>query len=149
MPKNKDEWTRILIIGNVVLSARLIIWGISVVSAPKFWFPGAYAEKGERGDQGPVGEEGPRGVRGPQGPAGPDVDEALSAVDDLDSQVSSIEDQISDLQSSIEGTNSAVSLTNQNAYEVCTSLEDLRDALEDGGYISGGYLYCQNPLAGE
>lgn len=83
MERFKEEWIRYLVVGNVVVTLLVIAWGVSVAAAPTFWFPGAYAEKGEQGDQGPLGDRGPRGRRGPVGPAGPDVADALSEVQGL------------------------------------------------------------------
>lgn len=150
MPKNKDEWIRVLVIGNVILSGLLIIWGISVVSAPKFWFADAYAEKGERGDQGPEGEEGPRGPRGPVGPAGPDVDEALDGVADLDARVEDLEDLTDELETLTDVWSSNASQTDELAYNTCTALDDLMDTLEEGNYVIGAWIDCgSNVLYGE
>ena len=134
MPKNKDEWTRVLIIGNVVLSSLLIVWGISVVSAPKFWFPGAYAEKGERGDKGPEGDKGPKGNKGPRGPRGPGVNAFLSRIGDL-------EYQISDLDSRLDETESAATEAYDYATDVCGNTEELLEILVDAD-IAYGYYTC-------
>lgn len=142
MPNSKEEWTRVLIVGNVVLSALLVIWGISVVAAPKFWFPGAYAEKGERGDKGPEGDEGPRGPRGPVGPAGPDVDEALNMSYELDDRTVKLQRQVEDLETWLDSLSGTAYMTADAASLTCSTLSDLMDTLEEGEFIYGGYLNC-------
>jgi hypothetical protein len=70
-------------------SVGLVVW---IAADPQYWFPGAYAQQGDRGDPGP---RGPRGLIGPQGPVG---DTAEGAVADLDVRVSELEDSIGTLK---------------------------------------------------
>ena len=98
---------------------------LQVSSSPRYWFPGAYAERGARGDPGPLG---PRGPAGPPGPVGPD---AASSVDDLDSRVSDLEDSISTLQ---DETGS--STLESDVQDATDKLDTLCSALLDEG---GGF----------
>lgn len=132
MPQSKEEWTRVLIIGNVVLSSLLIIWGISVVAAPKFWFPGAYAEKGERGDKGPVGNEGPRGNKGPRGPRGPGVGA-------LDGRIDALEYQISDMDYRVDEAEGQALEAYDFAHDICGNTEELLDILVEADIATGFY----------
>ena len=102
MPQNKEDLFKYLLIGNVVVTLFLAGWLVWISADPQYWFPSAYAEKGEQGDEGPVGEQGPRGEQGPVGRAGPDAEDALDLANDLDSRMTDLEDQIYDLQGGIE-----------------------------------------------
>ena len=142
MPENREDLIRLLVIGNVVITVLLLIWAVTVVANPQLWFPGAYAEKGERGDQGPAGDKGPVGKRGPVGPAGPNVDRALTAAEDLDYRVADLEDQISNVQSNVNNVRNIADNADVTADDTCTSLSDLMDTLRQEDFITGGYLYC-------
>jgi hypothetical protein len=109
----------------------LIVW---IAAEPQYWFPGAYAQKGEQGDPGP---RGPRGPAGSQGPVG---DTAEGAIGDLDSRVSDLEDSIgtvqthvSDLQDETGGSTleSDVQDATSKLDAICTALSGYGGALED------------------
>jgi len=64
----------VLLVINLAATLVAIGWLAWISSSPRYWFPGAYAAKGERGDLGP---RGPRGPVGPPGPVGPDAASAI------------------------------------------------------------------------
>ena len=126
---------------SLLLNVAALAWVSWIVAEPAYWFPGAYAE---RGDQGPVGPRGPRGPVGPPGPVGPDAEEAVaslesdladvtSTVDDLSSRLddleanagtSDLESELSDVQTKVgaicdELFNSDVDVLNDIYYAAC------------------------------
>ena len=101
-----------------VTAIGLIVW---MAADPQYWFPGAYAAKGERGDV------GPRGRQGPPGPPGPD---AATAIDDLSSTVDDLSSRLDDLET---GTGD----------QAASSVDDLKTALTDlCDAISVDYRYA-------
>ena len=45
---------------SLLLNLAALGWVAWIVAEPAYWFPNAFAEKGEQGDQGPRGQPGPR-----------------------------------------------------------------------------------------
>lgn len=88
------------LIANGMLVLLTLGWLTWITVEPKYWFPDAYAEKGEPGDRGPVGPVGPPG---PEGPVGPDAEDAIAAVAaDLEAVGSTLEEvqtELDDLES--------------------------------------------------
>jgi hypothetical protein len=115
-------------------SVGLIVW---IAVDPQYWFPGAYAQQGDRGDPGP---RGPRGLIGPQGPVG---DTAEGAVADLDFRVSDLEDSIGTLQDDLTTLQDEAgsSTLEVDVADAATKLSDLCDAFSlYGGAFSDIYL---------
>jgi hypothetical protein len=101
---------------SLLLNLAALGWLAWVVAEPAYWFPDAFAEKGEKGDRGPPGQRGPRGAVGPPGPVGP-----------------SVEDVVSDLELRIEELESGASTTDLQAQmdEVASDLQDVVDRVEN------------------
>jgi hypothetical protein len=88
---------------SLVLNVAAIGWLGWIVADPQYWFPDAYAEKGQQGDRGP---RGPVGPPGPPGPVGPDAEDAFSA---LDGQLTDLTSEVEDLRSEFDDLCSAIS----------------------------------------
>jgi hypothetical protein len=107
-----------LLTANLVGIVLLAGWATWAVSAPEYWFPDAFAEKGARGEQGPQGERGPIGPSGPEGPAGPGVDDVMAGVEDLEARVDNlegvdiydVEQRLSDAETRVDEACSTLSL---------------------------------------
>jgi hypothetical protein len=103
---------------NLVLGLAAVGWVTWIVIAPKYWFPGAYAGKGERGDRGP---RGPVGPLGPAGPVGPD---AADAIYELEGTLDDLSVRLDDLEAG-----SGTSELQYNIDSVDSKVEDICDAL--------------------
>jgi hypothetical protein len=88
---------------TLAANVAAIGWLTWIVVAPEYWFPGAYAEKGEQGDRGP---RGPVGPPGPPGPVGPDAEDAVAT---LDGQLTDVSSEVEDLRSELDELCSAIS----------------------------------------
>lgn len=112
----------LLLTAAVALTAiGLIVW---MAAKPQYWFPDAYAAKGESGD---IGSGGPQGPPGPPGPVGP---EAATTIDDLSSTVDELSTRLDDLET---GTGD----------QAASSVDDLKTALTDlCDAISTDYTYA-------
>lgn len=109
-----------LLVLNLAATLTALGWLALISASPRYWFPGAYAQKGDRGDPGP---RGPRGVAGPPGPVGPD---AQSAIDDLDSRLLVLEDSVDTLQSDL------IDLQNESGFSTLeTDVEETTARLDD------------------
>jgi hypothetical protein len=111
--KEADMPKRVLV--PLVATAAIALTAIGLIAwiaaDPQYWFPGAYAAKGQQGD---VGPRGPRGASGPPGPVGPDAEAAISdlsdRLDDLetgtgdqaDSSVTDLSDKLSTICDAID-----------------------------------------------
>ena len=111
------------LIVNALLSLTALGWLAWITAEPSYWFPDAFAEKGERGDRGPTGKRGPRGAVGPRGPAGPTVEEAL---EEVNSRISNLETDLVSLEAGI----STSELQNQ-IDEIESSVQDVSDKMEN------------------
>jgi hypothetical protein len=105
------------------LNAVALGWLTWAVSVPSYWFPGAYAE---RGDEGPRGPRGPRGPAGPPGPVGPDAEDAVftleSDIEELRGELADAQEQAETATSQLEELCSAIS----NAYiDANSATEDM------------------------
>jgi hypothetical protein len=94
---------------SLALNVAALGWLAWIVADPHYWFPDAYAEKGEQGDRGP---RGPAGPPGPPGPVGPDAEEAVSALDgeltDLSSEVDRLRTELDALSTAFDDLCSAI-----------------------------------------
>jgi hypothetical protein len=111
----------------VPVSLVALGWLAWISASPRYWFPDAYAQKGDRGAPGP---RGPRGSAGPPGPVGPD---ASSAIDDLDSRISDLEDSLDTLENEAGGSTieSDVQDATDKLDAVCTALSGYGGAFEE------------------
>jgi hypothetical protein len=134
-----DRADRHLWIG-LALSAALALIAIGCLAwiavDPEYWFPGAYAEQGEKGPRGDPGPRGPAGRRGPEGPAGPGVDdvaaraeevastadEALAASEDAQSLAGEAQSAAEDAQSTADEALGAAEQAVTTAQEACSEL---------------------------
>jgi outer membrane murein-binding lipoprotein Lpp len=98
----------------------------SMAVAPHFWFPGAFAERGE---QGPIGPRGRQGPQGPEGPVGPDAEDAIASVSsDVDDVASSVDDlslRLDDLEIGA-GDQAAASVD-----DLSPSVDDVSSSVDD------------------
>jgi hypothetical protein len=126
-----------LIAFNLFASLVALGWLAWISASPRYWFPQAYAQKGDRGDQGPRGQQGPAG---PPGPVGPD---AQSAIDDLDVRLSDLEGSVETLQSDLSDLQdeSGFSTLETDVQDTTTKLNDLCDAFANySGALEEIYL---------
>lgn len=129
---------------NLVLALLALGWLAWVVTQPRHWFPGAYAQQGERGERGP---RGPVGLPGPPGSVGPDasdaIDELSSRVDDLetgsgDDASSSVDDLVSRLDDLETGGGDQAGMSID---DLATTLGSMCDTLGTyGGALQDIYL---------
>jgi hypothetical protein len=127
----------VLLILNLAATLTALGWLAWISASPRYWFPDAYAQKGDRGDPGP---RGPRGRIGPQGPLG---DTAEGAVADLDSRVTDLEDSVGTLQSDLDDlqNESGVSTLESDVQDATTKLDDICTALSGyGGAFEDIYI---------
>jgi hypothetical protein len=124
----------ILLVLNLAAALTALGWLAWISASPRYWFPDAYAQKGDRGDP------GPRGARGPAGPPGPVGPDAQSAIDDLDSRITDLEDSVGTLESDLtdlqdeSGTSSLeidVEETKTKLDDVCSAFADYEGAFSD------------------
>lgn len=113
--------------------AGVLTW---VLIDPQYWFPSAYAQKGEPGDRGSRGPVGPPGPAGPVGPsAGSAIDDLSSQVDDLSSQVDDISSRLDDAET---GTGDQASMSLD---DVATTVQSICDGFSGyGGAFEDIYL---------
>jgi hypothetical protein len=108
---------------NALLCLTALGWLAWITFEPRYWFPDAFAEKGERGERGPRGEQGPRGAIGPRGPVGPSVREAIEAVE---ADIGDLEGRIADLESAV-----GVSELQSQVDELGSELEDVASIVDN------------------
>lgn len=102
---------------------------------PEYWFPGAYAAKGERGDPGPVGPPGPRGKPGPVGPS------AARSISGLEARLSEAEgelDSIGELDSSFSDLETRIEEVEENLFTLCRDAENVFEDTELFSFVNLG-----------
>jgi hypothetical protein len=122
-------WIALAVSGGLALvSLGCVVW---IAADPEYWFPGAYAEQGEKGPRGDAGHRGPIGRRGPEGPAGPGVDEVEARVEEVastaDDALAASEDTRSlanDAQSAAEEAQSTADQAFATADEALSTAQD-------------------------
>jgi hypothetical protein len=105
-----------LLVANATLSIGALAWLSWIAVEPRYWFPSAYAEKGERGDLGP---RGPVGPEGPPGPVGPDAADAYARAAE---ELSTLAARVSDLEDAVASTDVA---------ELESGLDDLNSTFQN------------------
>jgi hypothetical protein len=118
---------RAILGGALVLSVLAIGWTTWIVAEPRYWFPGAYAQKGERGDKGP---RGPLGPPGPSGPVGP---EAADVILDLEASISGVETRLEELASDLDDleNHSGITQLESDVEEAQRLASEAKDAAEE------------------
>lgn len=129
---------------NFLLGVAAVAWLTWVTVEPRYWFPGAYAPKGEQGEPGP---RGPRGPVGPSGPVGPDAREAIEVIEsdirELASMLAEVESDLATLSSMSGFSELETEITDLSAR--LDALCDHKFVVADVIYYGGRYGYLDSP----
>lgn len=135
---DREKLFRAVLIVNAAITLLLTALLVCVAITPETFFPGAFAEKGERGDKGPRGDRGPRGRLGPMGPPGPGVEEALAEIkelriwtDEIEMTASDLDDRVGQLEAEVSSAASDADQALSMAEDACSDLRDLAWSFDD------------------
>jgi len=131
---NRTRALTVTTVASLIVACAALGLVVAIAANPQGWFPGAYAQQG---DKGPPGDPGPIGPQGPPGPVGPDaqtaVDDLSARMDDLETRVDDLENEtgsstlvsdVGDLQSSVDDLQSSAETLQSSVDELCIYVPD-------------------------